>query len=77
MLFRTFFAGDLTCREIQRVKVYIKLFRGQIKNSICSQPPDKPKLVEYAMELDLVNPARLAGWWAVRYKPVGIKQPKT
>ena len=27
----------------------------------CSQPPDKPKLVGYAMKLDLVSLARLAG----------------
>ena len=27
--------------------------------------------------LDLVSLARLAGWWAVRYKLVGMKQPKT
>ena len=39
----------------------------------CSQPPDKPKLVQYAMKLDLINLARLAGLRAVRYKIVGIQ----
>ena len=44
----------------------------------CSQPPDKPKLVvRYAMKLDLVSLACLAGWWAVRYKIVGTKVPQT
>ena len=41
-----------------------------------SQPHDKLKLARFAMKLDLVSLARLAGWWAVRYKIVGIKQPK-
>ena len=39
----------------------------------CSQPPDKPKLVGYAMKLDLSILARLAGLRAVRYKIVGIQ----
>ena len=34
--------------------------------------PDKPKLVGYAMKLDLVSLAGLAGLRAVRYKIVGI-----
>ena len=39
-----------------------------------SHPPDKPKPFWYAMKIDLVSLARLAGWWAVRYKLVGMKQ---
>ena len=39
----------------------------------CSQPPDKPKLVGYAMKLDLVSFARLAGLRAVRFKIVGTQ----
>ena len=39
----------------------------------CLQRPDKPKLVGYAMKLDLVSLARLAGLRVVRYKIVGIQ----
>ena len=38
----------------------------------CSQPPDKPRLVEYAIKLHQVGLARLAGLRAVRYKIVGL-----
>ena len=43
------------------------------QNKKCSQPPDKPKLVGYAMKLDLDSLARLAGLRAVRYTIVSIQ----
>ena len=49
----------------------------------CSQLPDKPKLVvwkkaescEVCEEARSNSLARLAGWWAVKYKLVGIWVP--
>ena len=50
---------------------HTKCFR--FLNAVCYQPPFKPKLVRYAMKLDLVSLARLAGLRVVRYKIVAYK----
>ena len=66
---------------LQNDTAFFRVFQNQIDSCIfstltqhvCSQPPDKPKLIGYAMKLDLASLARLASLRALRYKIVGIQ----